>query len=89
VVQLYAREAAARPLAALRSLRGFERVSLKPGESRTLRFTLVPERDLARYDEARKALVAAPGEFEVELGASSADLRLRGRFTVDAAAAAR
>jgi beta-glucosidase len=89
VVQLYAREGTARPLAALRSLRGFERVSLKPGESRTLRFTLVPERDLARYDDSRKALVAAPGEFEVELGASSADLRLRGRFTVDAAAASR
>ncbi len=89
VVQLYAREAEARPLAAARSLRGFERVSLAPGESRSVRFALVPERDLARYDEASRALAAAPGEFELELGASSADLRLRGRFTVDAAAAPR
>jgi beta-glucosidase len=89
VVQLYAREASAPPLAALRSLRGFERVSLQPGESRTLRFTLVPERDLARYDEASRALAAAAGEFEVELGASSADPRLRARFTVAAASASR
>ena len=65
-----------------RSLRGFERVALKAGEQRTVRFKLVPERDLARYDDARKALAVAPGEFEVEIGASSADLRQRGRFTV-------
>ena len=82
VVQLYLREAKAAAPAPNRSLRGFERVSLKPGESRAVRFTLVPERDLARYDEAIKALAAAPGEFEVEVGASSADLRLRGRFSV-------
>ena len=50
-----------------------------------MRFTLVPERDLARYDEARKAFAVEPGEFEVELGASSADLRLRGRLTVERA----
>jgi len=82
VVQLYLRGTAADDKAPNRSLRGFERVALKAGEQRTVRFKLVPERDLARYDEARKALAAAPGEFEVEIGASSADLRLRERFTV-------
>ena len=61
----------------------FERVSLKAGESRRVRFTLVPERDFARYDETRKAFALEPGEFEVELGASSADLRVRGRLTVE------
>ena len=82
VVQLYVRGTAAEDKGPNRSLRGFERVALKAGELRTVRFKLVPERDLARYDEARKALAAAPGEFEVEIGASSADLRQRGRFTV-------
>jgi len=82
-VQLYVRSAGEDATAPNRSLRGFERVALKPGEQRTVRFQLVPERDLQRYDEARKALAVAPGEFELELGASSGDLRLRGRFTVD------
>jgi beta-glucosidase len=82
VVQLYLRGTAADDKAPNRSLRGFERVALKAGEQRTVGFQLAPERDLLRYDEARKALALAPGEFEVEIGASSADLRLRGRFTV-------
>jgi beta-glucosidase len=68
---------------ALRQLRGFERLSLKAAEQRRVRFTLIPERDLAAYDETRKALVVEPGEFEIEVGASSRDLRLRGRVSVD------
>jgi beta-glucosidase len=83
VVQLYVRRARARPPAAIRELRGFERVPLKAGERKRVRFTLVPERDLARYDEGRKALAVEPGEFEVEVGASSRDVRLRGRVRVD------
>jgi beta-glucosidase len=83
VVQLYARATSASPTAALRSLRGFERVSLKAGEQKRVEFTLVPQRDLAAYDEARKALAVAPGAFEIEVGASSRDLRLKGRVTVE------
>jgi beta-glucosidase len=45
-------------------------------------FTLVPERDLARYDEQRRRFLVEPGTFEVEAGASSSDLRLRGQLTV-------
>jgi beta-glucosidase len=82
VVQLYAREAVPGPGAPLRELRGFERVHLKAGEAKTLRFALVPRRDLARYDEAQKAFVVRPGDYEIELGASSRDLRLRARVTV-------
>jgi beta-glucosidase len=83
VVQLYVRSTGAEATAPNRSLRGFERIALKPGELRTVRFQLVPERDLQRYDETRKALAVTPGEFEIELGASSADLRLRSKFTVE------
>jgi beta-glucosidase len=83
VVQLYTRDVETASPAPVRELRGFARVFLKAGERRRLRFTLVPERDLARYDEAKQAFAVEPGEFEVELGASSADLRLRGRLTVE------
>ena len=83
VVQLYARDVESSRPVALRQLRGFERLSLKAGEQKRVRFTLVPERDLAAYDEATKVLAVRPGEYEVELGASSRDLRLRGRLVVE------
>jgi beta-glucosidase len=83
VVQLYVRGADAAAGAANRDLRGFQRVHMKAGERRRVSFELVPERDLARYDEARKALAVKAGELEVEVGASSRDLRLRGRVRVE------
>ena len=83
VVQLYVRGVDAKAPAANRELRGFARVHLKAGEARRVAFTLRPSRDLLRYDEAKKALAVAPGPFEVEVGASSADLRLRARASVE------
>jgi beta-glucosidase len=83
VVQLYARDVEAAAPAAIRELRGFERVHLKAGEGMRVQFRLMPERDLAHYDEARKAFAVEPGEFEIEVGASSRDLRLRGRVRVE------
>jgi len=83
VVQLYVRGVVSTPPAAIRELRGFERVPLKAGEQKRVRFALAPERDLAHYDEGRKALAAKPGEYEIEVGASSRDLRLRGRVRVE------
>lgn len=82
VVQLYVRDLESAFPMPIRSLRGFERLSLKRGEQRRVRFALVPERDFPYYDEARKAFTVEPGEFEVEVGASSGDIRLRGRVTV-------
>jgi beta-glucosidase len=55
-------------------------VALAPGEKATVTLTLAP-RDLSLYD-ARMERVVEPGEFEVLVGASSADIRLRGTFTV-------
>jgi beta-glucosidase len=82
VVQLYVRDVETARGAANRELRGFERVHLKAGERSRVQFELVPERDLAHYDESRKALAAKPGELEIEVGASSRDLRLRGRVSL-------
>jgi beta-glucosidase len=83
VVQLYVREAERKGGSPVRQLRGFERVHLKPGERRAVRFALVPERDLARYDEARKSFTVDPGAFEIEVGSSSRDVRLRGRADLE------
>ena len=70
---------------ALKELRGFQRVHLQPGESRELEFTLVPERDLRRYDPQAGAYVVDPGRYEVQVGASSADVRQRATLQVDPA----
>jgi beta-glucosidase len=82
VVQLYVRDIESARPAAIRSLRGFHRIRLAPGEETRVRFELVPARDFASYDEARRASAVAPGAFAIEIGASSADIRLRGRVTV-------
>ncbi len=82
VVQLYLRPVDPRRARARRELRGFDRIALAPGESRTVSFTLTPATDLRHYDEAAGTYAVDPGEYEVEVGASSADIRLRERIRV-------
>jgi beta-glucosidase len=82
VVQLYARQLSPREPRPIRDLRGVERVTLAPGEMRRVSFTLVPRRDFARYDVARAAYVVDSGDYEIEVGASSADIRSRRAVSV-------
>ena len=63
-------------------LRGIERVSLAAGESRRIEFAIRPATDLLRYDTAAAKYVVDPGGYEVQVGASSADIRQRARFAV-------
>jgi beta-glucosidase len=80
VVQLYVRDDVASVTRPVRELRGFERITLGPGETRTVSFTLRPD-DLAFYDIALRRVVE-PGFFTVWVGASSADERHSTRFEV-------
>lgn len=79
VVQLYLRDKVSSVIAYESVLRGFERISLKPGETKKVVFTLQPE-DLQILDRHMEWTVE-PGEFEVRVGASSTDIRLRGTFS--------
>jgi beta-glucosidase len=83
VAQLYVHQAAARVKRPIKELRGFQRVSLKPGEERTLTFALAGDQ-LSYYDVAKKAFVVEPGAFEVMVGSSSGDIRARARLDVTA-----
>jgi beta-glucosidase len=83
VVQLYLRPASPKRERALKDLRGFERVTLQPGEERIVSFTITPESDLRHYDEAVHGYAVDPGEYEVQVGASSADIRLSQRFKIE------
>ncbi len=62
------------------TLYGFDRINLRPGESRTVKFTILPE-DLEILDRDMHWTVE-PGEFEVRIGSSSADIRIKDSFTV-------
>ncbi len=80
VVQLYVQDVIATVATPIKSLKGFAKVRLKPGEMRAVTFKLTPD-DLSLFDRDL-ARVVEPGEFRVLIGASSEDIRLKGAFTV-------
>lgn len=79
VVQLYIHDEDAALVRPIKELKGFEKVALAPGESKTLTFTLDP-RALSYYDPHEKSWVEEEGVFEVLVGAGSRDIRLSGKF---------
>jgi beta-glucosidase len=83
VVQLYARAVPPGAMRPAKELRGFARVSLRPGEQKTVVFS-VPGAKLARWDETAHSFITARGEHELMVGASSADIRARARVEVKA-----
>ena len=72
IVQLYVRDKYSSVVAYDSVLRGFERVSLNPGETKQVTFELTPE-DLQLLDRNMRWTVE-PGEFEFMIGASSKDI---------------
>ncbi len=82
VVQLYVRDVEASVPTAKRQLKRFARILLKANEKKTVNFT-IPTSELSFFDVKTKKFVVEPGVFEIELGASSSDIRLTTSITVD------
>ncbi len=82
VVQLYVRDVTSPMPMPIRQLRGFERIALEKSQSRTVTFTLKPIEDMRYYDAMLQAYAVEPGEFEIQIGASSRDIRLKEIVTV-------
>jgi beta-glucosidase len=82
VVQLYLKPPDSDYPHPRKQLRGFRRITLAPGEEQQVSFTLTPARDATRYDAQKKAYVVDPGRYELQLGASSEDIRQTADFTV-------
>src|ERR1051325_7675699 len=78
VVQLYLTDVAASVPVPIRTLVGFERISLRPHEKRTVTFTITP-RQMSLIDNNDKRVIE-PGEFLISVGGSQQGLR--GRFLV-------
>ena len=79
VVQLYIRDMVGSIARPVQELKGFERISLKPGESRTVNFTV--NADLLKFYNKDLNYVCEPGDFEVMVGPNSRDVQ-RKTFTL-------
>lgn len=80
VVQVYVRDEESRLVRPLQELKAFAKVSLQPGETKTVILAL-NQQSLAFYDPAEAAWVTEPGEFTLLVGSSSRDIRLQGQFS--------
>ena len=81
VVQLYTRDILSSITTYKKNLAGFERIRLKPGETKEVTFTL--DRKHLELLNADMKWIVEPGEFAIMAGASSEDIRLNGILTVE------
>jgi beta-glucosidase len=75
VVQLYVKHVNSAVQRPVKELRGFQRITLQPNETRAVRLT-VKGADLRYWDAGQHSFVVEPGNVSIMLGASSADVRL-------------
>lgn len=80
VVQLYLKDVLASVARPVLELKGFQRITLKAGETKNLTFTITPE--MLKMLNANMEWVVEPGNFELLIGASSRDIRLKTLLTV-------
>lgn len=80
VVQLYVKDMLASVAQPFMALKGFERINLKPQESKEVVFTLTPEMFTLLNEQMQT--VTEPGDFRLMIGASSRDIRLKETLSV-------
>ncbi|MEI6862195.1 MAG: glycoside hydrolase family 3 N-terminal domain-containing protein [Verrucomicrobiota bacterium] len=76
VVQMYVRDLVSSVTRPVKELKGFQKITLAPGETKTVAFEITPQDALAFYDVNMK-FVVEPGEFEIMIGSSSRDSDLQ------------
>ena len=81
VVQLYFKDEVSSVTVYETQLRGFERISLNVGETKTVHFNLSPK-DISLLDRNMKSVVE-PGVFEILVGSSSEDIRVKKKFVIE------
>lgn len=81
VVQLYVRDVESAETQPIKLLKRFKRVFLKKGETTTIEIPLEIN-ELSYYDEGKGDFVVEPGVFELQIGASSSDIRLKTHLIV-------
>lgn len=81
VCQLYVHGMQSQQPLPYKELKGYEKVKLRPGESRQVTIEL-DESAFSHYDTNSHRFIVAPGEYEILVGTSSADLPLRGKLNL-------
>jgi beta-glucosidase len=80
VVELYVHDGHSSVDRPVQELKGFRRITLTPGEKTVIHFML-DRSAFAFYNPAKKDWVTEPGSFDVLVGSSSRDIRVKGSFT--------
>lgn len=83
VAELYIHDLAPKIDKPVLELKGFSKVALQPGETKTVQFTITP-RDLAYFDTPGHQWKADAGDYEIEIGASSRDIRQKAVLQLNA-----
>ena len=81
VIQLYLRDKVSSVTTPVKALKGFQKIYLAAGEEKTATITLKPD-DLKLWNAAME-FVLEPGDFEVYIGSSVEDIRLKGNFQIN------
>ncbi len=81
VVQLYLKDNASKSAEAAKMLRGFERVTLKSGETKSVTMTIAYD-GFSHWSEAKEAFVVSKGSYEIMVGNSSANTPLKRKIKV-------
>jgi beta-glucosidase len=82
VAQVYVHQNDASIKVPINQLKRFQRITLNPGENKTLTFK-IPASELSFYDTKTNNFKVEPGEFEIWIGSSSEDIRLEKTFRVE------
>lgn len=81
IVQLYISDIKSSVPRPVKELKGFDKVSLKPGEEKEVTFT-IDKTALSYFDADKHEWVAEKGEFEALIGASAGDVKSKVKFTL-------
>lgn len=82
VAQVYVHHANASVKVPINQLKRFQRIALAPGEKKTLMFK-IPASEFSFYDTKTNDFKTEPGQWEIQVGSSSKDIRLKRKFTVE------
>lgn len=79
-VQLYVQDEKSSLPRPVKELKGFKKITLAPGETKEVSFTITPD-ELKFFDDSKHEWIAEPGKFKAMIGASSTDIRATAQFS--------
>ena len=83
VVQVYIKDLKSKLKMPIKQLRGFKRVSLSKGGEKVIEFEFKPIEDFSYYNSTEQKYMVDKGSFEIQVGSSSHDIRLKKTISVD------